>query len=394
MSGLKRAIDLRSAISINVITMIGIGPLVTIPLVVAALGGPLALVGWVAGAIVALCDGLVWAELSSRFPGSGGTYVYLRNVFGAHRLGKALAFLFNWQFLLAAPCLLASGYIGFANYAAYFYPGLGSNVAAHDALAVGIGIVTIMLLYRRTAGVASFGVVLAAAATLTVALVAVAGLSHANFTQAFHLSQPLRLGAGFVAGFGSALYITLYDYAGYAEAALLGDEVVRPERTIPKAIVLSVLIVATLYVLLQIGVLGVVPWRSLLDAHGQPTMQAQYVGSVRRREDLGTFRRHIRDAARAGDGLCVALRKSSRILAHFVCGSPRRRVSSGLCPASSAQRFSLRCAAGSWSAVVGREPLYARRGHCVSHCGNCAHPRHRADHRSELTARASSERAV
>ncbi len=185
----------------------------------------------------------------------------------------------NWQFLLAAPCLLASGYIGFANYAAYFYPGLGSNVAAHDALAVGIGVVTIMLLYRRTAGVASFGVVLAAAATLTVALVAVAGLSHANFTQAFHLSQPLRLGAGFVAGFGSALYITLYDYAGYAEAALLGDEVVRPERTIPKAIVLSVLIVATLYVLLQIGVLGVVPWRSLLDAHGQPTMQAQYVAA-------------------------------------------------------------------------------------------------------------------
>ena len=79
MAGLKRAIDLRGAISINVITMIGIGPLVTIPLVIAALGGPLALVGWIAGAIVALCDGLVWAELSSRFPGSGGTYVYLRD---------------------------------------------------------------------------------------------------------------------------------------------------------------------------------------------------------------------------------------------------------------------------------------------------------------------------
>ena len=121
---MKRAIDLRGAVSINVITMIGIGPLVTIPLVIAALGGPLALVGWIAGAIVALCDGLVWAELSSRYPGSGGTYVYLRNAFGAERLGRALAFLFNWQFLLYAPCLLASGYIGFVNYAAYFYPPL------------------------------------------------------------------------------------------------------------------------------------------------------------------------------------------------------------------------------------------------------------------------------
>ncbi|MBV8198406.1 MAG: amino acid permease, partial [Candidatus Eremiobacteraeota bacterium] len=154
MLELKRAIDLRGALSINIITMIGIGPLVTIPLVIAALGGPLALVGWIAGAIVALCDGLVWAELSSAFPGSGGTYIYLRNVFGAHGLGRALAFLFNWQFLLYAPCLLASGYIGFANYAAYLYPKIGDNALLHDALAVTIGIVTILLLYRRTAKVA------------------------------------------------------------------------------------------------------------------------------------------------------------------------------------------------------------------------------------------------
>jgi amino acid transporter len=289
MSELKRAIDLRSAISINVITMIGIGPLVTIPLVIAALGGPLALVGWIAGAVVALCDGLVWAELSSRYPGSGGTYVYLRNVFGPQRLGKALAFLFNWQFLLYAPCLLASGYIGFANYAAYLYPALGTNAIAHDAVAMSIGVVTIALLYRRTSQVAVLGMVLAIAATLTVALVALAGLSHANFAQAFTLARPVRLDIGFLAGFGSALYITLYDYVGYADAALLGDEVVRPERTIPAAIVVSVLLVAVLYVLLQVGVLGVVPWRSLLDSTGQPTAQAQYVGAFLVERTWGRF---------------------------------------------------------------------------------------------------------
>jgi amino acid transporter len=276
---MKRAIDLRGAVSINVITMIGIGPLVTIPLVIAALGGPLALVGWIAGAIVALCDGLVWAELSSRYPGSGGTYVYLRNAFGAQRLGRALAFLFNWQFLLYAPCLLASGYIGFVNYAAYFYPPL-MGTAAHDVAAVGIGCVTILLLYRRTSAVSALGAVLAVAATVTVALVALAGLTHADFTRAFHLAAPVRFGGGLLAGFGTALYITLYDYVGYADVALLGDEVVRPKRTIPLSIVLSVLIVAVLYVLLQVGVLGVVPWQSLLDAHGQATAQAQYVGAV------------------------------------------------------------------------------------------------------------------
>ncbi|MGB6522198.1 MAG: amino acid permease [Candidatus Cybelea sp.] len=276
---MKRAIDLRGAVSINVITMIGIGPLVTIPLVIAALGGPLALVGWIAGAIVALCDGLVWAELSSRYPGSGGTYVYLRNAFGAERLGRALAFLFNWQFLLYAPCLLASGYIGFANYAAYFYPPLMGTVP-HDVAAIGIGCVTMLLLYRRTSSVSALGAVLAVAATVTVALVALAGLTHADFARAFHLAAPIRFGGGLLAGFGTALYITLYDYVGYADVALLGDEVIRPRRTIPLSIVLSVLIVAVLYVLLQVGVLGVVPWQSLLDAHGQPTAQAQYVGAI------------------------------------------------------------------------------------------------------------------
>ncbi len=279
MSQLKRAIDLRGAISINVITMIGIGPLVTIPLVVAALGGPLALVGWIAGAIVALCDGLVWAELSSRYPGSGGTYVYLRDVFGPQRLGKALAFLFNWQFLLYAPCLLASGYIGFANYAAYLYPPLAGNVVAHDVAAVGIGAITLALLYRRTSQVATLGNVLAIAAALTVALIALAGLSHADFARAFVLTQPFRFNWAFLAGFASALVITLYDYVGYADAALLGDEVIRPQRTIPAAIMVSVVVVAILYVLLQVGVLGTIPWRSLLDAHGAPTAQAQYVGA-------------------------------------------------------------------------------------------------------------------
>ena len=276
---MKRAIDLRGAVSINVITMIGIGPLVTIPLVIAALGGPLALIGWIAGAIVALCDGMVWAELSSQFPGSGGTYVYLRNIFGAESLGRALAFLFNWQFLLYAPCLLASGYIGFANYAAYLYPPL-ANGAAHDLAAIAIGCVTIVLLYRRTSQVSAFSALLAVAATVTVALVAVAGLSHADFTRAFHLSQPIRFGGGLLAGFGTALYITLYDYVGYADVALLGDEVIRPRRTIPLSILLSVLVVAILYVLLQIGVLGAIPWQSLLDSHGQPTTQAQYVGAL------------------------------------------------------------------------------------------------------------------
>jgi amino acid transporter len=276
---MERAIDTRSAVAINVITMIGIGPLITIPLVLATLGGSLALLGWIGGAVVALCDGLVWAELASRFPRSGGTYVYLRESFGHERLGRLLAFLFNWQFLLYAPCLLASGYIGFADYATYLVPGLGSWWGMH-ACALGIGCVTIVLLLRRTSRVAATSLLLGAVAVLTLALVAVAALTHANWHMAMQLPGPVRFGTGLLAGFSSALFVTLYDYVGYADVALVGDEVREPNRTIPRSIVISVLLVAGLYVALQSGVLGVIPWRSLVGADGTPTAASQYVGSL------------------------------------------------------------------------------------------------------------------
>ncbi|HET9392808.1 MAG TPA: amino acid permease [Candidatus Rubrimentiphilum sp.] len=264
-----RGIGLRSGVAINVITMVGIGPLITIPLVLAQLAGPLALIGWIAGAIVALCDGLVWAELSSRYPGSGGTYVYLREIFGRDRWGRLLAFLFNWQFLLFAPCLLATGYLGFAIYFGYLVPGIGASHTAQVWTAIAVGVLTIALLYRRITTVAKIGSVFAVIAIGTLLLVMSAAFWHSYIPHAFTLSGHTGLGAGFLAGLGGALYITLYDYTGYSDAALLGDEVRNPHRTIPLAIVFSIVIVAILYVALQIGVL----------AHGVPAGNPQFIAS-------------------------------------------------------------------------------------------------------------------
>ncbi|HLI97582.1 MAG TPA: amino acid permease, partial [Candidatus Baltobacteraceae bacterium] len=275
-----RGINLRGAVALNVITMIGIGPLVTIPLVLAQLAGPLALAGWIVGALVALCDGLVWAELGSLYPGSGGTYAYLREAFGSQRWGRLLAFLFNWQFLLYAPFLLASGYIGFTDYLGYLLPSVAQQWTLHTAASILVGIVVIVLLYRRVSAVAAIGSALAVAAVGTLLIVIAASFSHANFHQAFTLSKPVSLGAGFFAGLGGALYIALYDYVGYSDAALLSDEVRVPHRTIPAAIIISIVIVAVLYVALQIGILGAVPWQTLFDRGGNPTPQSQFVAST------------------------------------------------------------------------------------------------------------------
>ncbi len=275
-----RGINLRGAVALNVITMIGIGPLVTIPLVLAQLAGPLALAGWIAGALVALCDGLVWAELGSRYPGSGGTYVYLRETFGSKRWGRLLAFLFNWQFLLYAPFLLASGYIGFTDYLGYLVPAVAQHAALHVGASVLVGVVVIAMLYRRITAVAALGTALAVAAVGTLLLIIAASFTHAHFHEAFALSKPVSLGTGFFAGLGGALYITLYDYVGYSDAALMSDEVRDPHRTIPKAVVLSIVIVAVLYILLQVGILGVIPWRTLVGPDGTQTPQAQFVAAT------------------------------------------------------------------------------------------------------------------
>src|SRR5882672_9041126 len=130
---LVRGISLSSATALNMIDMIGVGPFITIPLIVGAMGGPQAMLGWILGAGFAICDGLVWAELGAAMPGSGGSYRYLREIYGPNRLGRLISFLFIWQLSFSAPLSIASGCIGLAGYAAYYWPGLETVYAAHTA---------------------------------------------------------------------------------------------------------------------------------------------------------------------------------------------------------------------------------------------------------------------
>jgi amino acid transporter len=273
-----RGIDLRGAVSVNMITMIGIGPLITLAAVLSYLNGPLALIGWIAGALVAMCDGLVWAELSSRFPGSGGTYVYLREIFGREGPGRMLAFLFNWQFIFYATLIIASGYIGFAIYAAFLFPIVAQSRVVHDAVAIGIGVVTMILVYRKVTVAERLGFALSIAAIGTLVLIIAAGFSHPDFHMAFHLDKPVVFGLGFLGGLGQAMVITMYDYAGYGQAALMGDEVKDPTRTIPRSIIISIVLLAILYMLLQLAVNAVVPWPPLA-AHPNSD-QAQFVAAT------------------------------------------------------------------------------------------------------------------
>ena len=104
-----RRFGLIHATALNMTNMIGIGPFITIPLLMSALGGPQAMLGWLVALVIVICDGMVWSELGAAMPGSGGSFRYLRESFGPARFGRLMGFLFVWQFVLSGPLEIASG---------------------------------------------------------------------------------------------------------------------------------------------------------------------------------------------------------------------------------------------------------------------------------------------
>src|SRR5271170_6075066 len=130
-SQLKRQLSLGNAVSLNMMNMIGVGPFITLPLVVVAMGGPQAMLGWILGALIAVCDGLVWAELGAAMPEAGGSYTFLREIYGREGVGRWASFLYIWQLGFSAPLSIASGCIGLAQYAAYLWPVMNAPVFGH-----------------------------------------------------------------------------------------------------------------------------------------------------------------------------------------------------------------------------------------------------------------------
>ena len=262
--------------------MIGVGPFITLPLLLSAMGGPQAMLGWILGALLALCDGLVWAELGAAMPEAGGTYQFLRRIYPG-RLGRLLAFLFVFQLTFSAPLSVASGSIGLAQYAGYIAPSLtlhthtfGRIVAAPFTLvAIASVILAVVLLYRNLSHLKLVSYVLWTTVMATIAWILVTALLHGHLHLAFSFPPgAFHLDRAFFAGLASAMLIATYDFWGYYNITFLGAEVRDPARTIPRAILLSIAIVAVLYLALNTAVLTVLPWQPLLSAQNLDARRA------------------------------------------------------------------------------------------------------------------------
>jgi amino acid transporter len=256
---LERGLGLKEAVALNMIEIVGIGPFVVSSLVIRAMGGPQALIAWLAGALLATLDAFVWSELGAAMPKAGGTYVFLREAYGPQRWGRLMSFLFVWQTLVQAPLSVASASIGFAKYAGYLYP---FTPVQAKAISGSLVVLIVVLLYRRIATIGKISVLLWIGVVGTMLWLIWGGATHFNAKIAFDFPPgAFDLSWMWFAGLGSAMVSTIYSYWGYYNICHLGSEIKDPEKNIPRGIFLSVLGIAVLYLAMQTSLLGVVPWR-------------------------------------------------------------------------------------------------------------------------------------
>jgi amino acid transporter len=254
-----------SASSANVLNMIGVGPFLTIPLALAAMGGPQAMLGWILGAVISLCDGMVWAELGSAMPFSGGPYFYLLEAFGPRGFGQLFSFLFLWQAIVLGPISIAGGAVGFAQYAVYFLPHLSHWGTV--GLAAAVCLVNTVLLYRNIRSISVLSIFIAVVVFAATAWVVATGVLHFHPAMAFDFpANAFHLNRAFFLGLGSATLIAAYDYGGYYNVCLIGNEVAKPAKTIPRSILFSIVAVGVVYLAMNVSILGVLPWREAMQS--------------------------------------------------------------------------------------------------------------------------------
>jgi fructoselysine transporter len=267
---LERGLGLLEATSLNMTFMVGIGPFVVIPFVVQAMGGPQCLLAWLTGALLALFDGCIWAELGAALPQAGGSYVFLREAYGPGRWGRLMSFLYIWQTLFQGPLSIASGALGFASYSTYLTGkssqlGIASSLqssAPEKAIAAGIVILAVVLLYRRITTVGKMSIALCVIVVATILWLIYGGATHFQRNLVFSFpAGAWNLSWVFAAALGHATVQTVYSYLGYYNVCNLGGEMKNPERNIPRAIFLSIVGIALLYFAMQTSILSVVPWQ-------------------------------------------------------------------------------------------------------------------------------------
>lgn len=261
---LVRRLGLAQATAINMTDMVGIGPFITLPMVISMMNGPYFLYAWLAGAVLSFIDAMVWSELGAAFPMAGGSYNFLKETYGKTGLGKLMSFLFVWQTMIQAPLVIASASIGFAAYFSYLVP---LTTLASKIMSGGVVICIVILLYRKIEAIGKISVVMWVGVILTMLWIIGGGLVYGNFLQPIrHINDGITVNYAFITAIGFASVKSVYSYLGYYNVCHLGGEIINPSRNIPRSMFLSIAGIAILYMLMNVSVVSVIPWHTAKDS--------------------------------------------------------------------------------------------------------------------------------
>lgn len=260
----ERRLGLLQATAINMTDMVGIGPFITLPMVIAIVNGPYFLYAWLAGAVLSFIDAMVWSELGAAFPMAGGSYNFLKEAYGKEGKGKLMSFLFVWQTMIQAPLVIASAAIGFSSYFSYLTPLTHWQAKAMSGSVV---IAIIALLFRKIEDIGKISVFLWVAVIGTMLWIILGGVAHGNILSPIqHINDGLTLNYGFAAAIGFASVKSVYSYLGYYNVCHLGGEIVNPSRNIPRSMFLSIAGISALYMLMNVSIVSVIPWEQAKDS--------------------------------------------------------------------------------------------------------------------------------
>jgi len=255
---LQRQIGLAGATALGLGAILGTGVYVTLA-GAAHSHGVNVLVGIVIAAVAAICNGLSSAQLAANYPVSGGTYEY------AYRLLHPIAgFLAGWLFLCAKSASAAAAALGAATYFQVLVP--DTQLVSHKWLALAI--------LALIGGIAIAGIRLANWFNAILVLLSITALSlfvfRASMLTTWWPSSQLNFAA--VSGWGSlhAAAILFVAYTGYGRIATLGEEVKQPSRTIPKAVIVTLMLTAAIYWFVAVAVLNLLQYKISRSNDAQP----------------------------------------------------------------------------------------------------------------------------
>ena len=255
---LERRLSLGQATAINMTDMVGIGPFITMPMVIGMMNGPYFLYAWIAGAFLSVVDAMIWSELGAAFPKAGGSYNFLKEAYGKNGAGKMMSFLFVWQTMIQAPLVIASASIGFAKYFSYLVP---LTSFTEKIVSGAVVILIIILLYRKIEAIGKISVFLWSVVIITMFWIIGGGIAHGNFfAPVKNINSGLTVDYAFVTAIGYASVKSVYSYLGYYNVCHLGSEIKDPSKNIPRSMFISIFGIAFLYLLMNISVVSVIPW--------------------------------------------------------------------------------------------------------------------------------------